>query len=272
MNTLSNITIGTTSGVALEIRLLGEIAVMRDGSPVALPASKKTRALLAYLAASGRPQPRERLCTLLWGGPDDPRAALRWSLTKLRAIVDEPGVMRLRTDRERVELVAAGAAIDVATLRAAVPGGAAGVARASTEALSAVAPLVAGEPFEGLDLVDCYRFDEWLRGERDAIRRLGVAVLATLVERLRATDPAQALEHARAWLALGPLDEAAHAATIELYAALGRRHDALAHYERCTRLIERELGRKPSRDIERIRIALGTARATTPAPRASASW
>jgi hypothetical protein len=39
----------------LEIRLLGELEVERDGQAVPLPASKKSRALLAYLAATARP-------------------------------------------------------------------------------------------------------------------------------------------------------------------------------------------------------------------------
>src|ERR687892_621354 len=73
----------------LTIRLLGDMAVLRGGEPLALPPSKKTRALLAYLVATGRPQRRERLCTPLWEGPDDPRGALRWSLSRLRSRVDE---------------------------------------------------------------------------------------------------------------------------------------------------------------------------------------
>src|ERR1019366_4381614 len=61
---------------SLEIRVLGELEVLRDGKAVALPASKKTRALLGYLVLAGsRPQPRQRLCDLLWDGPSDPRAA-----------------------------------------------------------------------------------------------------------------------------------------------------------------------------------------------------
>src|SRR5881394_3656472 len=114
----------------LEIRLIGEISVRRGGVALALPASKKTRALLGYLAVTARPQRRDRLCSLLWDGPDDPRAALRWSLTKLRPLLDEPGTgagaggcVRLVADRDHVELVANGAVIDLATIRAAVPGG-----------------------------------------------------------------------------------------------------------------------------------------------------
>src|SRR5262249_1845616 len=79
----------------LVLRLLGEIEVVRAGEPVMLPASRKTRALLAYLAATGRPHRRSRLCSLLWDIPDDPRGALRSSLSKLRAVVDEPGRRRI---------------------------------------------------------------------------------------------------------------------------------------------------------------------------------
>jgi len=66
---------------------------------VELPKSRKTRALLAYLLLSKRPVPRERLCELLWDIPDDPRAALRWSLSKLRPLTNDDGHERLCADR-----------------------------------------------------------------------------------------------------------------------------------------------------------------------------
>jgi DNA-binding SARP family transcriptional activator/tetratricopeptide (TPR) repeat protein len=247
----------------LELRLIGELVVAREGIPLALPASKKTRALLAYLAATGRPQLRERLCALLWDGPDDPRAALRWSLTKLRPLVDDRDATRLVADRDRVELVANGATIDLAAVRSAVPGGTtAGVARASTEALAAVACLLRGELLEGLEMPDCYRFDEWLRSERETVRRLGVTILATLVA--RGGPPATVLDHARSWVGLDPLDEAAHAAVIRLLVELDRKDQALAQYASCSRLIERELGRSPSRELERMRIAIGSTSVASP--------
>ena len=52
---------------------------------------KKTRALLAYLALANRRQRRDYLCQMLWNLPDDPRASLRWSLTKLRRVLNEDG-------------------------------------------------------------------------------------------------------------------------------------------------------------------------------------
>src|SRR5580704_19635101 len=97
-----------------EIRILGEIELLREGRRQSLPASKKTRALLGYLVVVGaRPQPRQRLCELFWDGPDDPRAGLRWSLTKIRPLVDDASATRLVADRERVAFEALGATIDL---------------------------------------------------------------------------------------------------------------------------------------------------------------
>src|SRR5689334_13881748 len=107
----------TNSGGRLEIRLLGELAVLRAGKPVALPASKKTRALLGYLVASGKSHSRGRLCELLWEGPDDPRGALRWSLSKLRPLLDDDAARRLVADREHASFTAHGAAIDLEQVR-----------------------------------------------------------------------------------------------------------------------------------------------------------
>ena len=249
--------------------MIGELSVVRDGLVLPLPASKKTRALLGYLAATGRPQLREKLCSLLWDGPDDPRAALRWSLTKLRPLVDDPGAPRLVADRERVELVGATASIDLAAVRGAL-GNAAGVAKASTAELVALAPHARGELLEGLDLPDCFRYDEWLRPEREAVRKLQVAIVRTLVERQCTDAPSEALAHAHSWVALEPLDEAAHAAVIRALVELDRRSDALAHFTRCARLFERELGRGPSRELERLRMAIGTVVVEMPEPVAEA--
>ena len=93
----------------LELRFLGEMEVLRAGKRLALPPSKKTRGLLAYLALSGRPHRRERLCSLLWDVADDPRGALRWSLSRLRAIVDEPDLPRILAPRDSVAFAAQGA-------------------------------------------------------------------------------------------------------------------------------------------------------------------
>ena len=158
------------------IRLLGELQLVGcDGRAVALPASRKTRALLGYLIATGQPHRRERLCDLLWDGPDDPRAELRWSLSKIWAVLDDEEGMRLTADRERVGVELGNAVIDIQRLRSLLGDG---VSAARIAALKEAASLLGvGEFLDGLDLPLCYRYQEWCMAEREAVSRLHLAVL-----------------------------------------------------------------------------------------------
>ena len=74
----------------LTVRMFGPLTVIRDGVPVELPASRKVRALFAYLTLSPAGVGRSRLCDLLWDVPNDPRGELRRCLTTLRHVLDEP--------------------------------------------------------------------------------------------------------------------------------------------------------------------------------------
>src|SRR6266487_2285998 len=136
----------------LRVCVLGKVALLRDGTRMQLPQSKKTRALLAYLAVTARPHSRNRLCAMFWSVPDDPRAALRWSLTRLRALVDEPDRRVIIADRENVALNLDGVAVDILSLRNAVRNGTDAM---STDALREAAPTLEGDFLEGLDLPDC---------------------------------------------------------------------------------------------------------------------
>jgi DNA-binding SARP family transcriptional activator len=244
---------------SLAINVLGELQILRRGKQVDLPASKKTRALLGYLAVVGEaPQPRQRLCDLFWEGPDDPRAGLRWSLTKLRPLVDDPSARRLAADREHVALEPRDADIDLVRLRSV-----GSLANASLDVLKKTAALYRGEVLEGLDLPDCYRYHEWCIAEREAARRLCAGILATLVDRL-AASPEEALAHARARVAIDPLSEAAHIGVMQLLGRLGRGREALGQYESCRRILETQLGRPPSRTLEIARAELGTGGGSSP--------
>ena len=236
------------------IRLLGELQLVGcDGRAVALPASRKTRALLGYLIATGQPHRRERLCDLLWDGPDDPRAELRWSLSKIRAVLNDEEGMRLTADRERVGVELGNAVIDIQRVRSLLRDG---VSAAPIAALKEVASLFGGGEFlDGLDLPLCYRYQEWCMAEREAVSRLRLAVLTTLVKRLQ-NHPGDALAYARALTTADPLSESGHAAVIRLLAREGRNKEALGHYEHASRLLEVELGVRPSAELEEARQAL----------------
>jgi DNA-binding SARP family transcriptional activator len=219
---------------ALELRFLGEMEMVRGGERLELPPSRKTRALLAYLALTGRPHRRDRLCGLLWDVADDPRGALRWSLSRLRAIVDEPGRPRIRAPRDSVAFDAQGARIDVIALKERC---AAGLDGAPVDELAALAREFRGELLEGLDVGEFLDFQAWCVAEREEARKVQARVLRVLVERL-AGDPEAALPHARTLATIDPLDEPVRASLVRLLTATGRRREAEQQYDAAKRLLQ----------------------------------
>src|SRR6185295_197046 len=203
----------------LHVCVLGNLAVLRQGTKLQLPPSRKTRALLAYLAVTARPHRRDRLCGMFWNVPDDPRAALRGSLSLLRRLIDEPNDRRIIADRENVAFDLSRVTVDLLSLRTACQHGADSM---STEALRQATDGLQGDFLEGLDLPDCHEFQSWCIGEREETRRLRVRLLAALVARLEGM-PDDALPHARALSLLEPENESIQATLVRLLRATGRR-------------------------------------------------
>ncbi len=247
----------------LELKFIGDLEVLRDGVSLALPPSKKTRALLAFLARNGRPFRREYLCDLLWEVPDDPRGSLRWSLSKLRRLVDGDDRPRIVADRASVRFDVTGVGIDVNALEAL----AREAERASLEDLEAGAQRYRGNFLEGLDLSSFHDFHSWCAAERELVTRSQARLLGTLVQRL-AEQPERALPHARVLVGLFPYDEAARAALIRLLMATGRTEEAEQQYRLGMRMNE-EVGSPSSGEL--YRAWRGTPGAGAPAPVAPAA-
>src|SRR5690242_4233462 len=194
----------------VSVRLLGDLQVWDGDDAVPLPPSRKTRLLLAYLAVTAKPHRRERLCELLWDVPDDPRGALRWSLSKLRGLVDEPGLPRIVATRETAAFEPRDIRVDVADLRSRI---ADGIDAAGEAELRAAAELFRGDFLEGLDLDNCPGFQSWCVAERELARRQHRQILEALVERLQ-ERPTDAVIYARRLVETGPYDESARAKLI----------------------------------------------------------
>ena len=148
----------------VEVRLVGELAIRDGDKELPLPSSRKTRALFAYLLLAGHPVRRERLCDLFFDLPHDPRAALRWSLTKIRTVLGSRAHLLL-TDRDTVALDTSGFRTDVQRAEdmlnaAALPAG---------EKLLKPLHEMLDEPLAGLDLPQLDSFSAWLAAERSLI-------------------------------------------------------------------------------------------------------
>src|SRR4051812_19727250 len=209
----------------LRVRVLGGLSLEAGGRPLALPASRPARELLAWLALHPGPHPRLELAMRFW--PDvletSARASLRTTLHELRrAVGDEPLVV----DRETVGLARAWVdALEVERL--------AREGRAE-DALA----LCTGEPLVGIE-------SDWASAARDEHRDRVAELLTALAE--GAPDSGSALRWARELARLDPLSEDAARRVMTLHAAAGDRAAAIAAYSRLADRLRRDLGIPPSR-------------------------
>ncbi len=233
----------------LEIRLLGPLEARAAGNVLELPPSKKARALLAYLATSGRAHTRAALCGLFWPEVNDPRAGLRWAVYKLRAALEGDARNLIRSDRDQLLLKMHRAEVDLHRIRSLVGDN---PETTPTRSLKDAAEAFRGEFIEGLDVPGCHEYETWCLGTRERIRSLRLAIHGTLVDRLR-DDPESALPYAFDRVALDPFSDEAHLAVMELLADAGRVQQALELYERYRRTLADELGVSPSEELETAR-------------------
>jgi TolB-like protein/DNA-binding SARP family transcriptional activator len=247
----------------LHLQLLGPLTISRDGVPLDLPASRKARALVAYLSLAVRAVSRRQLCELLWDVPNDPRGELRWCLSKVRCIVDEPSRRRVDTSGDTIKLDLADCFVDAIE-----------IARASEDGLSTLPPgrlrslstLFSGEFLDGLELDRNPGFNAWLTAQRRRFR----GCHAVLLERLAATATGdEVFEHLEKWLELAPFDVRVHEALLNAFARRGRIREGEEHLATAGRLFEGEgLDCAPIRDRWRAARACAVAPVPSPSPAA----
>ena len=181
----------------LEVRLTGGLALRANGDELAPPASRRARAVLAYLALHPGPHARAQLAARFW--PDvldeSARTSLRAALTELRRALG-PAADQLVAGRETVALEGA---VDTRAFAAALEAGDAGAALAASR----------GPILDGFD-------DDWAHDARQAHAQR----LADALEQLASTaDPAEAIRLTREQVALDPLAEQPNRRLIERLAA-----------------------------------------------------
>lgn len=227
----------------IQIFVLGELRIMRDGRQLDLPPSRKTRALIAYLVLTGRPHRRERLCEIFWELPDDPRGSLRWALSKIRLLVDQPGLAHLSADRERVSLILDPATVDylgiVRRLQASPP--------ATLDELHRTAKALALPLLDGLDLPLLEAYQAWLAAEREEALQARLQVLERIALHPETSDR-DAVKWLRNWQITDPTSELAAGILVRTLRRLGRGDEAaevMSNYQR----IAREAGLPPVGDL-----------------------
>jgi len=230
----------------LAVKVLGGFEVRTGaGRALTLP-TKKSQALLAYLALHPeRPCSRETLTALLWGDTPDlqARQSLRQAVYHIRRALGDD-----RLDivgGETVTLPASALEVDALIFERRVR-------LATPEALDAALGLYRGDLLEGLAVKEA-SFDEWLLVERERLRELALEALARLLSYYtKAGDHERAIQSALRLLALDPLQEAAHRALMRLYVREGRRAAALRQYQTCVGILRKELGAEPEPETQQL--------------------
>ena len=213
------------------VRVLGELALERDGIPVEPPVSRRARSLLGFLALDRRPHSRAELAARFW--PDvldeSARTSLRSALAALRRSLEPDADRYLVATRERVGLTD-DVWTDAAAFDEHVAGG----------RLLEAMELYRGDLLSGLG-------DDWVLAARDEWRERAAGVLARLAADAEAAgDWAVAIATTRRIVGLDPLGEDGQRALIRRLAAAGDRPAALAAYARYAERLRTELRIAPS--------------------------
>jgi DNA-binding SARP family transcriptional activator len=218
----------------VEVRLLGPMALRRDGVLLPLPASRKVRALLAYLALSPLAVSRSQLSELLWDLPNDPRGELRWCLSKLRGLLDDPDLPRVRSRDDGVRLELADCAVDALEVAQAAE---AGIELLSPERLRELCALFRGDFLEGLEIARNAGFNGWLTAQRRRFRGCHAALLEHLA---RSAPNSEGFAYLEKWLELSPFDRRAHELLLAALARQGRIREGEEHLAATVRQFEAE--------------------------------
>jgi predicted ATPase/DNA-binding SARP family transcriptional activator len=212
----------------------GSFALSVNGVPVPNPATRKARALLAFLAIKGRAgAAREQLLEAFW--PDVEPARARDSLS---------------TALHSIRLSLRAAAADVSEFLTATSSTVRWVADTSVDAtlfaeLSAQDDLAANAEALLLYRGDFLEgdYDDWSASERERLATLYEALLARLVRKSHDPTAAQRL------LARNPYAEEAYAALLESDLRAGRSASAISLVDQCRKTLA-EIGEKPSDAFE----------------------
>ncbi|MFN8459252.1 MAG: BTAD domain-containing putative transcriptional regulator, partial [Anaerolineae bacterium] len=213
----------------LHLHFLGSPEVWFKQQLLTFP-TRKTLALLIYLAVEKGLHPREKLQTLLWPDNDSTRGrgALRTTLAYLRRAVETT---------ERNYLIIEGDALgfnfnsdfqldlDVANQANQTP---------HLPLLETTIKLYRGDFLEGFSLPDAPAFDEWASRQQEYWHR-HISLVFTRLSQLQseARQFEAGIATAIRWVAQDSLNETAYRRLMQFYLMAGQRPAALQVYESC---------------------------------------
>ena len=218
--------------MALDIHFLGPPEFLRDENPLPL-SGHRPLALLAYLVVTGKAHTRTHLTDLLFTNSADPRAGLRWTLTKLRQAIGPDYFLANR------EQVAFNDRMDY---------------RCDVEALlDGDLEVVRGVFLEGLHVDQAPLFEEWQLITAQQLRQSYQDELFGRIARHEIRgEHREVVALAARLVQMDNLREEWRRLLMRAYMALGEWDAAGEQYEQCRQLLRDELATAPSEETDAL--------------------
>ncbi|HEY2830757.1 MAG TPA: response regulator [Thermoanaerobaculia bacterium] len=256
----------------LGLQLLGDYQIHDESGALVTLSAKKSQALLAYLAVKPVQRvSRDKMANLLWSstGPEQARQSLRQLLSTLRKELStiSPDQKILIEESDFLGVDGAIVVADVAEFEALLAIG-------NEDALARAVTLYRGDFLDGFTITE-ERFDQWVLGERDRLRRAALRAHSYLLELQTKRDSLDdAISTAQSALRIDPIQEAMCRTLMRLYMQSGDLAAALQQYDSCARTLKRELGVDPdaeTRSLQQQIAQLRAKRAPSQQPEAGAA-
>ena len=253
----------------LEVKLLGQFDVRREGASIAVP-SRPAQSLLAYLILNaGTAYRREKLAGLLWpdSTEENARSYLRHELWRLRKVI-EPTAPRKRAPKYLLidEISIEFDAHSDYWLDASVLKNVNGQPASADDLMGALA-VYSGELLPGF-------YDDWVVLERERLQATFEQKMARLLDALLEERRwADVLEWGERWISLGQTPEPAYRALMIAHNALGDLSKVAAVWQRCAESMRAQLGVEPSEQTRALfeQLRQGTRLADAPRSRVNTS-
>jgi DNA-binding SARP family transcriptional activator/WD40 repeat protein len=238
----------------VEIRILGPLAVVRDGEPLALGAVQQRASLAVLVLRRGEVVSTDRLVDELWGerAPATAAKTVQVYVSHLRKAL---GAGVIVTQGRGYRLAVAPGQVDAVRFEAlgaegrrALAGGDAARAR---ERLCSALGLWRGEPLAE------FTYEPFAQSD---IARLRGARLAALEDRIEADlalgADGELIGEIESLIAANPLAERLRGQLMLALYRVGRQADALAVYRQTSELLREELGLEPGRPLQKLERAI----------------
>ncbi|MFC2064006.1 BTAD domain-containing putative transcriptional regulator [Chloroflexota bacterium] len=227
----------------LEIRVLGNLTIKKNGEILDNFGSRKAEAILAYLVLEGGQHSRIGLATMFWPESSEKHAlaSLRVALSSLRKNVGE----FIEINRDVVNIrQGVNVYLDMHDLEEKIARG----------DLPRALELYRGDLFEGIHIQDGNEFESWRRWEQERLRILVIDALhVSISAELAQGSYKDGQNLASELLKIDSLNEVAYQQYMIALALDGKRTDALNLFQRCGQNLMDELGLEPSAESVKLK-------------------